>query len=90
MYYTAATRGAVLRLSGDGLTDLSDYGMHSFFSDNLPISNKILGTWDPNKRNYNVTLNSLTPYWQQTLGAGEFDRLNTEHNLLTIAGSTHL
>ena len=76
MYYTDATRGAVLRLSGDGLTDLSDYGMHSFFSDNLPINNKILGTWDPNKRNYNVTLNSLTPYWQQTLGAGEFDRLN--------------
>ena len=76
MYYTDATRGAVLRLSGDGLTDLSDYGMHSFFSDNLPINNKILGTWDPNKRNYNVTLNSLTPYWQQTLGVGEFDRLN--------------
>ena len=76
MYYTDATRGAVLRLSGDGLTDLSDYGMHSFFSDNLPINNKILGTWDPNKRNYNVTLNSLTPYWQQTLGAGKFDRLN--------------
>ena len=78
MYYTDATRGAVLRLSGDGLTDLSDYGMHSFFSDNLPINNKILGTWDPNKRNYNVTLNSLTPYWQQTLGAGEFDRLNKD------------
>jgi hypothetical protein len=78
MYYTDATRGAVLRLSGDGLTDLSDYGMHSFFSDNLPINNKILGTWDPNKRNYNITLNSLTPYWQQTLGAGEFDRLNKD------------
>ena len=76
MYYTDATRGAVIRLSGDGITDLSDYGMHSFFSDNLPINNKIIGTWDPNKRNYNVTLNSLTPYWQQTLGAGEFDRLN--------------
>ena len=78
MYYTDATRGAILRLSGDGLTDLSDYGMHSFFSDNLPINNKILGTWDPNKRNYNITLNSLTPYWQQTLGAGEFDRLNKD------------
>ena len=78
MYYTDATRGAVLRLSGDGITDLSDYGMHSFFSDNLPINNKIIGTWDPNKRNYNITLNSLTPYWQQTLGAGEFDRLNKD------------
>ena len=76
MYYTDATRGSVLRLSGDGITDLSDYGMHSFFSDNLPINKKIIGSWDTNKRNYNITLNSLTPYWQQTLGAGKFDRLN--------------
>ena len=76
MYYTDATRGAVLRLSGDGITDLSDYGMHSFFSDNLPINNKIIGSFDIAKRNYNVTLESLTPYWQQTLGVGEFDRLN--------------
>ena len=76
MYYTDATRGAVLRLSGDGITDLSDYGMHSFFSDNLPINNKIIGSFDVAKRNYNVTLESLTPYWQQTLGVGEFDRLN--------------
>jgi len=78
MYYTDATRGAVLRLSGDGITDLSDYGMHSFFSDNLPINNKIIGSWDTDKRNYNITLSSLTPYWQQTLGAGEFDRLNKD------------
>lgn len=76
MYYTDATRGAVLRLSGDGITDLSDYGMHSFFSDNLPINNKIIGSFDVAKRNYNVTLESLTPYWQQTLGVGEFDRLS--------------
>ena len=76
MYYTDAAKGAVLRLSGDGITDLSDYGMHSFFSDNLRVNNKIIGSWDADKRNYNITLNSLTPYWQQTLGAGKFDRLN--------------
>ena len=78
IYYTDATRGSVIRLSRDGITDLSDYGMHSFFSDNLPINSKIIGSWDTDKRNYNVTLNSLTPYWQQTLGAGEFDRLNKD------------
>ena len=76
IYYTDANRGAVIRLSRDGITDLSNYGMHSFFSDNLPINNNIIGTWDTDKRNYNITLNSLTPYWQQTLGAGSFDRLN--------------
>jgi hypothetical protein len=78
MYYTDANKGAVLRLSGDGITDLSDYGMHSFFSDNLSINTKILGSWDVGKRNYNITLVSLTPYWQQTLGVGEFDRLNRD------------
>ena len=78
MYYTDANKGAVLRLSGDGITDISDYGMHSFFSDNLPVNNRILGSWDVAKRNYNITLRSLTPYWQQTLGAGEFDRLNRD------------
>ena len=78
IYYTDATRGSVIRLSRDGITDLSDYGMYSFFSDNLPINSKIIGSWDTDKRNYNITLNSLTPYWQQTLGAGEFDRLNKD------------
>ncbi len=78
MYYTDANKGAVLRLSGDGVTDISDYGMHSFFSDNLPVNDRILGSWDVAKRNYNITLKSLTPYWQQTLGAGEFDRLNRD------------
>jgi len=76
IYFTDANRGSVIRLSRDGITDLSNYGMHSFFSDNLPLNNNVIGTWDTDKRNYNITLNSLTPYWQQTLGAGSFDRLN--------------
>ena len=76
MYYTDANRGSVLRLSGDGITDISDYGMHSFFSDNLNVNKTIIGSYDVQKRNYNISLNALTPYWQQTLGAGTFDRLN--------------
>ena len=76
MYYTDANRGVVIRLSADGITPISDYGMHAFFQDNLPLNNKIIGTWDTDKRNYNLSLNTLTPYWQQTLGAGKTDRLN--------------
>ena len=78
MYFTDANRGTVIRLSGDGITPVSDYGMHAFFQDNLPINKKIIGSWDANSRNYNVTLNDLTPYWQQTLGAGMTDRLNKD------------
>jgi hypothetical protein len=78
MYYTDANRGTVIRLSNDGITEISDYGMHGFFSDNLKLNSKIVGTWDADRRNYNVSLSTLSPYWQQTLGAGQFDRLNKD------------
>lgn len=78
MYYTDANRGSVVRLSNDGITDVADYGMHGFYSDNLQLNKTIIGSWDMEKKNYNVTLSALTPYWQQTLGAGQFDRLNKD------------
>jgi hypothetical protein len=78
MYYTDANRGTVIRLSNDGITEISDYGMHGFFSDNLKLNSRIVGTWDADRRNYNVSLSTLSPYWQQTLGAGQFDRLNKD------------
>ena len=78
MYFVDSNRGTVIRLSNDGITPVSDYGMHGFFQDNLSINKKIIGSWDADTRNYNVTLNNLTPYWQQTLGAGKTDRLNKD------------
>jgi len=78
MYYTDANRGSVVRLSNDGITDVAEYGMHGFYSDNLQLNKTIIGSWDMEKKNYNVTLSALTPYWQQTLGAGQFDRLNKD------------
>ena len=50
--------------------------MHSFFQDNLPSNKNIIGSWDIDKHEYNVSLGSLKPFWQQTLGAGKTDRLN--------------
>jgi hypothetical protein len=78
MYYVDANRGGVIRLSNDGITEVSEYGMHAFFSDNLGLNKSIVGSWDMERKNYNVSLTSLTPYWQQTLGAGQFDRLNKD------------
>jgi len=78
MYYTDANRGSVVRLSNDGITDVAEYGMRGFYSDNLQLNKTIIGSWDMEKKNYNVTLSTLTPYWQQTLGAGQFDRLNKD------------
>jgi hypothetical protein len=52
--------------------------MYGFFSDNLMLNKKIIGSWDMERKNYNISLTSLTPYWQQTLGAGHFDRTNKD------------
>ena len=60
-YFTDKQRGAVLRLSMDGLTPISDAGMRSWFRDNLKISNKLIGTYDNSKKEYNLTLTDYLP-----------------------------
>ena len=60
IYFTDKDRNAVIRLSGDGLTDISKTGMTTFFRDNLKQSSFIIGTYDEDKHNYNVTLNGQT------------------------------
>ena len=46
----------MLRLSNDGLTPISDAGMHDFFRDNLPDAGQIIGSYDEFKKDYNLTL----------------------------------
>lgn len=76
MYFTDKARGAVIRLSQDGITEISSKGLMTFFNDNLTLNNKIIGSWDMRAKEYNVTLSNLSPYWQNVLGVGEVDRLN--------------
>ena len=58
-YFTDKQRGAVLRLSMDGLTPISSAGMNDYFRDNLKNTNSIIGSYDSRNKNYNVTLSSL-------------------------------
>ena len=61
VYFTDKTRSAVLRLSMDGVTVISDYGMSDWFSDNLKNNNHLIGSFDNDKNEYNLTLvNSAT------------------------------
>ena len=60
IYFTDKDRNAVIRLSGDGLTDISKTGMTTFFRDNFKQSEKVIGTYDEDKHNYNVTFNGKT------------------------------
>ena len=55
-YFTDKQRGAVLRLSRDGLTPISEHGMKDWFADNLSTADKIIGSYDSRKSLYNVTL----------------------------------
>jgi len=56
MYFTDKQRGKVLRLSQDGLTPISDVGMSNYFRENLKKSNKLIGSFDTVKGEYNLTM----------------------------------
>ena len=59
-YFTDRVRGAVMRLSVDGLTPISNAGMKDWFKDNLQPDTKIIGSYDDRKNEYNVTLPVVT------------------------------
>ena len=44
----------------DGITPISDYGMNTWFKENLKTSDSILGSYDDNKDEYNVTIKNET------------------------------
>jgi len=61
-YFTDKDRNAVLRLSSDGLTEISNYGMTDYFRDQLSILNnttgvgKVVGSWDMHTKQYVISL----------------------------------
>ena len=64
-YFVDKNRGAVLRLSRDGITEISSYGMKDYFRDNLAIisnefndNDKIIGAYDDHADEYIVSLQS--------------------------------
>ena len=58
-YFTDKVRGSVMRLSMDGLTSISDHGMKDYFRDNLKLSNKLIGSYDDRKSEYNITIEDI-------------------------------
>ena len=56
-YFTDKSRGTVLRLSADGLTEIADKGMSDYFEDKFKShSGAIIGSYDEASGSYNVTL----------------------------------
>ena len=77
LYFTDKNRGTVLRLSRDGLTEISNKGMSDFFADVLKINNNLLGTYDADTGLYNLTLPVLGPEWSKKLNPIQSDNLST-------------
>ena len=59
MYFADRKRGAVLRLSRDGLTPISDIGMQGFFRKNLSQYRQITGSFDPVAGEYNLVCHEI-------------------------------
>ena len=59
MYFTDRVRGAVIRLSQDGITPISSIGMTDWFNDNLVGAKRLIGSFDDKKDEYNLNLSYL-------------------------------
>ena len=55
-YFTDKNNGSVLRLSQNGITDISNVGMSDFFRDALKASTSIMGSYDEYSGLYMLTL----------------------------------
>ena len=70
-YFTDKVRGAVMRLSIDGLTPISDHGMKDYFRDNLKLNVQLVGSYDDKKEEYNITLKQTTSQAPKTVSFKE-------------------
>jgi hypothetical protein len=58
VYFADKDRGAVLRLSRDGITPISEKGMRDWFKDNLRFASSIIGSHDDREGQYNLTIDT--------------------------------
>ena len=68
-YFTDKQRGVVLRLSKDGLTPISLHGMKDYFKDSLKNADKLIGSYDKKKDEYNLT--TITLHQKETVSFNE-------------------
>jgi hypothetical protein len=78
-YFTDKNKNAVLRLSQDGITELSEYGMVDYFRDEFNnidstgYPGKIVGGWDIYNKEYVISLQTNSASETQTYSTLTFD-----------------
>ena len=55
-YFADKNNGVVLRLSRDGITEISNFGMRDYFKTSLKSVDTVIGTWDNNRKKYVLSL----------------------------------
>ena len=58
-YFADRNKGLILRLSQDGITEISSYGMRDYFRDNLAsvgVNGRVVGSWDMHNKQYVVSM----------------------------------
>jgi len=86
-YFSDKNRGAVIRLSVDGITNIAEKGMTDFFNDNLKASTNIIGSYNDRKDLYNLTVDSLSTQWQNAFNTSQTYQLNPDCNAGSITAS---
>ena len=102
-YFTDASRGSVLRLSMDGITEISNYGMYDFFRDNFGIlqGGKAVGGYDiynnayvlslqpPNQTgSVTVTYDESVRGWTSTLSYIPKQMFSIQNNFFSTEGGS--
>ena len=77
-YFTDVNRNQVLSLSTEGVRSISNLGMRDYFADTMKTDVwRALGTYDPNKTEYNLTISKkysssqVSPHEQTTVSFSE-------------------
>jgi len=81
-YFTDRQRGAVLRLSMDGITPISEADMGNYFKNNLKQTDSIIGTYDNYHKDYNLTLSGRLP-GQNLIQNSSLDSSGSQSSSLT-------
>lgn len=73
-YFTDKNQNLVLRLSQDGITEISSYGMTDYFRDNLALvgpEGKLIGSWDIHNKQYVLSIQPYNNDYYQTISFDE-------------------
>ena len=95
-YFTDKNNGVVLRLSRDGITEISNFGMRDYFKTNLKLADSIIGIWDNNRKKYVLSLqedlvkNTFTGDGSDTTISLAFTIINTDFATINLPDPTNI